>query len=281
MARRGAPGGSSEPTLFVVLLLTGFLALGPLQWGNIALPFGLLPIYKVVTPVLLLGATVALFRSPRFRRYGRVSFAFFVGSTAFLLLWLVAQFLTYPGTTVEGIALGKARDALLVVVVIVAAVRVSGHQMSSVYYQRGKLRLGLVVGLSTFVGFALVGIPGATWLFAAQNLGLGTVLSWTPWILIFALASGTLEESLYRGLFLRRYASLLGPRTANLLQAAIFATIHLGVAYTPEPYLFVALTLGLGLVWGFLMQKSESVLGSVLFHAGTDVLVILGIFSGL
>jgi len=38
--------------------------------------------------------------------------------------------------------------------------------------------------------------------------------------------------------------------------------------------------LALGLLWGWLMQKSESIWGSVLIHAGVDVLAILGFIVG-
>jgi membrane protease YdiL (CAAX protease family) len=34
-------------------------------------------------------------------------------------------------------------------------------------------------------------------------------------------------------------------------------------------------------MWGWLMQKSGSIWGSVLFHAGADVAIILPIFQSL
>jgi membrane protease YdiL (CAAX protease family) len=74
---------------------------------------------------------------------------------------------------------------------------------------------------------------------------------------------------------------LLGPRAANFLQAIVFCTIHLSVAYTPEPYFFVFLTFLLGLAWGWIAQRTDSLLASVLFHAGTDIPIILSIFLAL
>ncbi len=35
------------------------------------------------------------------------------------------------------------------------------------------------------------------------------------------------------------------------------------------------------IAWGWLMQKTGSLWGSVLFHAGADLLIILPIFSSL
>jgi len=39
--------------------------------------------------------------------------------------------------------------------------------------------------------------------------------------------------------------------------------------------------LGLSIAWGWLTQKTGSLWGSALFHAGADLLIILPIFSGL
>jgi len=106
-------------------------------------------------------------------------------------------------------------------------------------------------------------------------------MGWAPRILVFVLSSGLLEESMYRGLFLKKYEALLSPRAANFLQAIVFCTIHLSVAYTPEPYFFVFLTFLLGLAWGWVAQRTDSLLASVLFHAGTDIPIILSIFLTL
>ena len=48
-----------------------------------------------------------------------------------------------------------------------------------------------------------------------------------------------------------------------------------------QPYLFVILTFFLGLAWGYVTQRTDSLLGSVLFHAGTDIPIIISIFSTL
>jgi membrane protease YdiL (CAAX protease family) len=42
---------------------------------------------------------------------------------------------------------------------------------------------------------------------------------------------------------------------------------------------FVGITFILGLVWGHITQRTDSLLGSILFHAGTDIPIILGIFA--
>jgi hypothetical protein len=181
----------------------------------------------------------------------------------------------------ESIALEKLVAALLIIAPIIVMTKLSGDSLSSIYVQSGNTRLGLLVGGTAFAFFAIFAVPAATSLFNAPNINPSVILGWAPWILIFILSNAFLEEFMYRALFLKRYESLFGSRLSNLLQSIIFCTIHLSVSYAPEPFLFVIFTFVLGLVWGYLMQKTDSLLGSVLFHAGTDILVIIQIFSTL
>jgi membrane protease YdiL (CAAX protease family) len=67
----------------------------------------------------------------------------------------------------------------------------------------------------------------------------------------------------------------------NLLQAIIFFTIPLGSQYTTSLLIFTVITFFLGLAFGAVTQKTDSLLGSILFHAGTDTPAALGYFSNL
>jgi membrane protease YdiL (CAAX protease family) len=53
------------------------------------------------------------------------------------------------------------------------------------------------------------------------------------------------------------------------------------VNYTADQYLFLAILFPLALAWGYIMQKTDSLWGSILFHAGMDIPIMLGIFSNL
>jgi membrane protease YdiL (CAAX protease family) len=265
--------------IFLILALFGVFALGPLQWNNIPVGEDVRLVYKFAVPLVSLSLALYMRRSSRFSGYWRVFFAYFIGGAAFLLQWLVFGFLSYP-LTVETIALEKALTALLTIAPIVAFTLLSGGDLGSIYLKGGKLGMGLLVGLALFALFAVASPMLAASIFGAQGVDL-RVIGWAPWILVFVLSNGLLEESMYRGLFLKKYELLFGPRAANLLQAIVFCTIHLSVAYTPEPYLFVVLTFFLGLAWGWVAQRTDSLLASVLFHAGTDIPIILSIFLAL
>ncbi len=247
--------------------------------NNIPVPVVIRAIYKIAVPIVSLILVITLRKSSQFNKYWPVLFSFFIGGAAFLLQWLVFQFISYQLTT-ESIALEKALAALLTIIPIIALTRISGDDLGSIYVKWGKFRIGLLVGIVAFAFFAISSVPVATLLFGAQNMS-SKVIEWAPWILVFVLSNGLLEESMYRGLFLKKYEALFGPKLANLLQAIVFCTIHLSVAYTPEPYFFVILTFFLGLAWGYISQRTDSIMGSVLFHAGTDIPIIISIFLAL
>jgi membrane protease YdiL (CAAX protease family) len=42
---------------------------------------------------------------------------------------------------------------------------------------------------------------------------------------------------------------------------------------------FIGVILILGLIWGFMMHYTRSLLASVLFHAGADLMIIIPIYS--
>jgi uncharacterized protein len=212
--------------------------------------------------------------------YWQIFFAFFIASLAIFFDFLI----NLPSNTKNGLVLDMAVSTAIIVSTIIVLTRVSGNSLGSIFLNKGKIKLGLIVGLAGFFFFALTSIPAAQYLFQGQNLTLDRVLSWMPWILPIVLLNGVREELLYRGLFLKKFQLKLGSKTSNLLQAIIFSLSHsvAGVgllAYTPYIWGLVIFTFSLGLVWGYIMQRTNSILGSTLFHAGTDIPVFIGIFS--
>jgi membrane protease YdiL (CAAX protease family) len=239
-----------------------------------------------VAIVFLLAALLAR-RSERFRPYWPVLFALFVASLAMFLdfyLNLRAWILPALGVALKtpvGLAIDKLESSLLIIVSVILLTVVAGGSLGSIYMQRGNLRLGLALGLGTFLLAAVASIPLAGWLFGGKDLSVARVVPWIPWILIFVLANATAEELLFRGLFLRKLEPHLGAFAANLLIAIVFTLHHTGVNYTPQELLFLAFLFPLALAWGYTMQKTDSLWGSVLFHAGMDIPIVLGLFSNL
>ncbi len=271
--------------LFLLWLVCGISL--PSLSGLLVFPIPAVTPQLILVYVLMLSFVfllIALFlRSRSFlKSYWQVFFAFFTASFAMFVDFLV----NLPSDTMNGLVLDMLASTAIIVSIIVLLTRISGLNMSSIFLNRGNLKLGLTVGLVGFLFFALTSTPAAEYLFNGKNLSLDRVISWLPWILPIVLLNGFREELLYRGLFLKKFEQRLGPRTSNLLQAIIFSLSHsvagLGVnAYTPFILVLVIFTFSLGLAWGYIMQRTDSILGSVIFHAGTDIPVFIGIFSNL
>jgi membrane protease YdiL (CAAX protease family) len=57
--------------------------------------------------------------------------------------------------------------------------------------------------------------------------------------------------------------------------------MHTQVTYAPEMLQFLAIVILLSLAWGYLIQKTDSLWGAVLWHAAGDCLIIFPIFASM
>ncbi len=240
---------------------------------------------KIGTSAVLLAAALLARRSTRFRRYWQLLFACFVLTVTVSLQWVfgihMVDYLGLDGHTPGGSALQKLNESFIVVSTVIALTLLSGGSLESIYLQKGKLKLGLIIGLTAFILAAAGSIPMATLLFKGEGLTVARVLPWAPWILIYVLANGALEEIMFRGLFLRKLEPFVGKFMSIFLIALVFTVLHNGAYYTSDQYMFLAAVFPLALAWGYIMQKTDGVWASILFHAGMDIPIVLGIFWNL
>ena len=222
--------------------------------------------------------------SQRLHSYWQLLFALFVLTLVYALDFIVnvyiLDYLKVPVNTPTTIALQKLNEALIVISVVIGCTLASGNDLRSIYIQKGNWKLGLKIGLIAFFLAALLSISMATF-FNTQNLTISRALPWLPWILIFVLANAALEETLFRGLFLRKLERFFGKLLSNILIAVIFTLIHGAATYPRDQYAFLAVVFPLALAWGYITQKTEGLWGSILFHAGMDIPIILSVFSRL
>lgn len=242
---------------------------------------------RAATVIAFLGMALAARRSARFGKRWRLPLAFAIASAAMAVdyhldptPWLLPA-LGISARSPAGWAVDKLQSSLLIILPILLLARLSGERLGAIYVQRGNLKLGLAIGLGTFAAAALLAIPWASWLFGGRDLSLGRVLPWAPWVILFVVANAAAEELLFRGLFLRKLAPLTGAFGANLAIAIPFTLMHASASYFTQPLIFLGVTFLLALGWGATMQRTDSWWGSVLFHAGMDISVIVGIFSNL
>ncbi|MBN2146518.1 MAG: CPBP family intramembrane metalloprotease [Anaerolineales bacterium] len=275
-----------------VALLALFLVLGLLIFVVFSHMRPVLPqnydlIGRIIIIVGFLVSALLARASLRYDKYWQVLFACFIASLATAIDyylpsrdWLL-QFFNISIKTPAGIVIDKLDSSLIIIVSVILLTKASGSSLSSIYLQRGNIKKGLVIGLVAFFVAAAGSIPVSELFFGGRDLQLDKVLSWSPWILIFVIGNAFNEELLFRGLFLQKYSPFVGKFCSNLVIAIPFALHHTGVSYSSDILLFLAILLPLALAWGFVMQKTDSLWGSVLFHAGTDIPVVLAIFSTL
>jgi membrane protease YdiL (CAAX protease family) len=242
--------------------------------------------FQIVTflglPLLFSALAVLARKSQRFRPYWLAFCSFIVVSVSFVLMWLLDDFprrwLGFDPKEPSGRAVIKVTDAVILLLTVVVLGKLFKIDFDSIYLRKGtRPYLGVAIGFAGFAlmaGFAIV---------EAHSMGItnGSILGWLPWILSFVLANGFFEELMSRGLFLRKFEPLLGARLANLLTGFVFAVGHAGITYSEDVLAFVAITFVFALIWGYLMQKTGSLWGSALFHAGADTLIMIGIFAGV
>ncbi|MGB5844272.1 MAG: CPBP family intramembrane glutamic endopeptidase [Anaerolineales bacterium] len=233
-----------------------------------------------ISAVLLLGLTILFYRSERFHRYWEVTFAFFSGSFGLFLAWNIPDSpLSVFGAsldTPQGVAVLKFFELLPVALVIIVLTRIVQGSLSPIYIHKGKLRSGL--GLGFLLGFVILVIYFAlSW----STIDPAKAIPALPWLIIFAVSNAFFEELLIRGLFLKRYIALLGTAWAVVLSALCYGLFFIGVqsAVGPIPYGALIVIFPLGLLYGFIMQRSDSIWGPASIHAVIDLIFLFGVFA--
>jgi hypothetical protein len=278
----------AESIVFAVLFVAvgAAIIIGFNPWGSGPL-LGKITDYlaKLGVSALLLVAALLARRSARWHRFWQVLFGLFILAVTISLQWIfgihLGSYLGVKADSPAAVALAKLNECLVVAGTVITLTLLSGGSLGSLYIQKGNLRLGLTIGLIAIIVCVAGAIPMAGLMFRAQGLTVARVLPWIPWVLIAVLANAALEELLFRGLFLQNLQPLVGRHLAVWLIALVFTVLHRGAFYTPQEYVFLAVVFPLALAWGYVMQKTDGIWASILFHAGTDIPIFLGIFANL
>ncbi len=239
---------------------------------------------RIVLVAGLFGLMVLVSRGARVEKYRQLLAGLFIMAVAVSLDWVFGNFLQrtvgVSDVAPSGWAMIKLNEGFIIISTILVLNRLTGGSLGSIYIQRGNLKLGLTIGIVTFLLAAAGSIPMAS-LFQARDISLPRIVPWIPWLLIYVLVNAALEELMFRGLFLRKLEPFLGKFFSNLATAFVFTGLHGTVTYSADNLIFVAVTFPLALAWGHIMQKTDSIWGSIVFHAGMDIPIMLGIFSNL
>lgn len=239
---------------------------------------------RIVLASALLAGALFLRKSKRLQTHWRIAYAFFAAVVAMAVdlyvpsrEWLLSL-LGLENLTPAGIAVDKFESTVVLIGVILILMRIAGKAPRDLMVRKGNLRKSLTIGAIAF-SIAAFGSYFMAQLFGATGLSIARIAPWIPWILIFILGNAANEELLFRGIFLDDMGNILGKLGANLVLILPFVLHHTGVDYTADALMFLVYLVPLAFFWANIAQKTDTIYGSILFHAGTDVAVILSILS--
>jgi len=241
-------------------------------------------VFNLTVSAIFLVVALGFKYDQRRHEHWQVAFAFFIASVAFPFTALfdsgiraVLNWFSVTTDTSQGLAVEKICEMLLKTVPILVLVKLSGADFGSVFLKRGDLKLGLGVGALVFCFLGT-----ATFMFAVERFtSVDMLVAAVVWGLVFSFANGFMEELWLRGIFLKRFAPVIGSNGAVWVTALIFAFMH-GFAFYFDALalaFFTVNTLALGLACGYLMMKSDTVWGAVVIHAASDFFLFVAVLA--
>lgn len=241
---------------------------------------------RIILFVLLIISSIILKSKPPLKAYSSIFFAYAIALAAISVdfyvpssLWLLERTHVSIDSPL-GIALDKLDSTLIIVLIIVLFTRLNTDHLGSIYLKKGNLKKGLIIGSIPFF-IVSIGSYFMAQLFGATELNVEKIIVWLPWIFLFILGNALNEELLFRGLFLGKIKPYVGSGLAHISLILPFVFHHIGVSYTHDALMFLTYLIPLAFLWSYLILKTDSLLASVLFHAATDISVILVIFSNM
>ena len=175
-----------------------------------------------------------------------------------------------------GLATAKLIDASVIVAALLVVSRWQRRELADLYLGRGRVALGICVGVACSVGMVILGRgkPG-------NEAMLDTLRAYPGSVAVFVIANALMEELLFRGLFIGRLQQRVGATLAVAATSVVFALAHVGIQYQSPQAIggFLAIVLLLGVLWGVTMLATRSMLASVLFHIGADIVIVTEVFK--
>ncbi len=239
---------------------------------------------KICVVAILFLSTFIIYKSDgRWQQYWKLSASFLIVSIGFLLTWFLGNWHELiPGlsvSTVEGVAIAKVAEVIPMIMSMIVGTWLIEKEYTSVFLLGGDLKKSFKLGILTSpVGLIIIIPLGGLGISVSPEI----IVSWMPWLCLFAISNAFYEELLIRGLFLRNLASLFGQNGSLILTSVFFGMIHIAIIGLSDLVIFLiyfSLSFILGLVWGYVIQKSDNIWGAVLGHTIVDILFVLTMFG--
>ena len=261
--------------IYVILgSLVFVLGLNLLEW----IPESFQDSYKIGLPIVFL---MLFFVSQKYvPKQKTILWAFFLVSVGwmldFYLTGKIAAIFSLNSKELSGMAYTMVISTFLISAPVIIGWLLSGHELSTIYIQRSEKMWGIVVGLIGLLLFGGLGVLQAQ----DQGLAFKAIGAAIPMALVFSLANAFREELVYRAVFLDSFQANIGVIATIIVTTLVFVVAHIEVSYdTASLVIFSIVLVIIGVVGSLIMMKSGSLIGAVLFHAGADVLLIMGLLS--
>jgi membrane protease YdiL (CAAX protease family) len=215
------------------------------------------------------------FHKKDFKDLKNLAFAFMVLNLAFLIVSVfTTKFWGLDAETAKGFALAKLSDSVIVSAVLILSFIIGGYKLISIYLTKGRLIPGLIIGILVFIVFGYLALNNPQ-----AKIEPGFLRNNLVWILVFVFANSFMEELLFRGIFLEKLNCIFKPAWSIILTSVCFAAPHLTVNYSPNVLFFSGIVFVLGIMCGYAMHYTRSIIAPLLIHAGADLMIIVPVFA--
>ena len=253
--------------VLLVMLVVCMTLFSPIP-GNIKL------IIRIVLLALFFGSW-RWFHKKDLADLKNLAFAFMVLNLAFLVVTpFTTEFWHLKSDTANGFALSKLSDSVIISAVLILSFIIGGYKLKNIYLTKGRLIPGLLIGLFLFILFGYLAINNPQ-----AKMEPGFIKLNFMWILVFVFANSFMEELLFRGIFLEKFNCYFKPGWSIILTSICFAAPHLTVNYSPNVLFFSGIVFVLGMMCGYAMQYTRSIIAPILIHAGADLMIIVPVFA--
>jgi membrane protease YdiL (CAAX protease family) len=253
--------------VFIALLAVNMTLFSPMQ--------GTLKILLRISFIIISAVTWFVSRKRDYHVTSVIAFSFLALNLAFLIVApFTSTFLNLDVNTAKGLAFSKLSDSLIISFVIIISFLIARLPLKSIFLTKGSLYAGITIGLIIFILLGLLA-------FTDPELPVGSSFlrnNWI-WILVFVMANGFMEELIFRGIFLEKLNLLFNHHFSIFMTSVCFAVPHIIVSYQPNVVLFAGICFVLGMICGYAMHYTRSIIAPALIHAGADLMIIVPIFA--
>jgi membrane protease YdiL (CAAX protease family) len=175
----------------------------------------------------------------------------------------------------------SAAEALLTAGVAVVAVRASPPDLRPLLRLRrfgGAAAIATVLGIAAFLLVVML-LPGT--LLGREGIAPVALARDLPLQGPASALQSIAQELQFRGILLGALDRIAPAWAANLGQAAFFGVAHIAVQYQGPTGAFVPVTIVLGLVLGWITQRTGSLWPAIIIHGVADIAVTVGVIPGL